>query len=67
MLIIISGVAYQLTEADPLLDKKQCTLDATLMKELGANAIRVYHVCELEMASKKEILTCALGGSDQQP
>jgi hypothetical protein len=40
----VKGVAYQLTENDPLVDKTQCTLDATLMKELGANAIRVYHV-----------------------
>ncbi|ESZ98112.1 glycoside hydrolase family 72 protein [Sclerotinia borealis F-4128] len=40
----IKGVAYQLTEADPLIDTKQCQLDASLMKTLGANAIRVYHV-----------------------
>ncbi|PQE33923.1 glycoside hydrolase family 72 protein [Rutstroemia sp. NJR-2017a WRK4] len=40
----IKGVAYQLTEADPLIDTTQCQLDASLMKTLGANAIRVYHV-----------------------
>jgi len=40
----IKGIAYQLTEADPLIDTNQCTLDAALMQKLGANAIRVYHV-----------------------
>lgn len=40
----IKGVAYQLTEDDPLVDKDQCSRDASLMQELGANAIRVYHV-----------------------
>lgn len=40
----IKGVAYQLTEDDPLIDKAQCSRDASLMQELGANAIRVYHV-----------------------
>ena len=39
-----TGVAYQLVAADPLADRRQCQLDATLMKELGANSIRVYHV-----------------------
>jgi Glucanosyltransferase len=39
-----SGVAYQLIADDPLINTTQCQLDATLMKELGANAIRVYHV-----------------------
>lgn len=39
-----TGIAYQLTEADPLINTAQCTLDAALMKTLGANAIRVYHV-----------------------
>ncbi|EDN09637.1 conserved hypothetical protein [Histoplasma mississippiense (nom. inval.)] len=29
---------------DPLVDSEQCKLDSSLMKELGANAIRVYHV-----------------------
>jgi hypothetical protein len=38
------GVAYQLTDQDPLVDSKQCQLDAALMKQLGANSIRVYHV-----------------------
>lgn len=40
----IKGVAYQLTPDDPLLDKDQCSRDASLMKDLGANSIRVYHV-----------------------
>ncbi|KAI9648266.1 hypothetical protein NHQ30_002898 [Ciborinia camelliae] len=40
----IKGVAYQLTYADPLIDTNQCQLDASLMKTLGANTIRVYHV-----------------------
>lgn len=44
MLIIQSGIAYQLTGNDPLIDTAQCTRDASLMKTLGANAIRVYHV-----------------------
>ncbi|KAF7510136.1 hypothetical protein GJ744_007035 [Endocarpon pusillum] len=39
-----AGIAYQLVANDPLIDTKQCQLDVTLMKELGANAIRVYHV-----------------------
>ena len=38
------GIAYQLTENDPLIDANQCELDAALMKTLGANTIRVYHV-----------------------
>jgi hypothetical protein len=37
-------VAYQLTPDDPLLNGTQCGLDANLMKTLGANTIRVYHV-----------------------
>ncbi|EWC47488.1 hypothetical protein DRE_00456 [Drechslerella stenobrocha 248] len=40
----MKGIAYQRSPFDPLLDKEQCQLDARLMKELGANAIRVYHV-----------------------
>ncbi|KAI9815580.1 MAG: hypothetical protein M1832_005441 [Thelocarpon impressellum] len=40
----VKGVAYQLTPDDPLIDSKQCKLDASLMKDLGANSIRVYHV-----------------------
>jgi len=39
-----AGIAYQLTVDDPLVDTAQCTRDADVMKELGANAIRVYHV-----------------------
>jgi len=39
-----TGIAYQLTEDDPLLDAEQCQRDASLMSTLGANAIRVYHV-----------------------
>ena len=41
---IAAGVAYQLTDLDPLVDGNQCSLDAKLMAELGANTIRVYHV-----------------------
>lgn len=40
----ISGVAYQLTDDDPLTNGTQCSLDASLMADLGANTIRVYHV-----------------------
>ncbi|EED19462.1 1,3-beta-glucanosyltransferase, putative [Talaromyces stipitatus ATCC 10500] len=40
----IKGIAYQLTDDDPLVNTAQCKLDAALMKELGANTIRVYHV-----------------------
>ncbi|KAH8888343.1 hypothetical protein GQ53DRAFT_263570 [Thozetella sp. PMI_491] len=40
----MKGIAYQLTEDDPLVDTEQCARDASLMKTLGANAIRVYHV-----------------------
>ncbi|KAG9522410.1 glycoside hydrolase family 72 protein [Aureobasidium sp. EXF-12298] len=40
----VRGVAYQLVPDDPLVDNNQCQLDASLMKTLGANAIRVYHV-----------------------
>ena len=35
------GIAYQLVPEDPLIDNNQCQLDASLMKTLGANAIRV--------------------------
>jgi 1,3-beta-glucanosyltransferase GAS1 len=42
--VLALGVAYQLTDQDPLVDANQCTLDAALMKQLGANTIRVYHV-----------------------
>ncbi|KAI5204430.1 glycoside hydrolase family 72 protein [Aureobasidium subglaciale] len=40
----VRGIAYQLVPEDPLIDNNQCQLDASLMKTLGANAIRVYHV-----------------------
>lgn len=40
----LSGAAYQLIEDDPLKNTTQCELDANLMQQLGANAIRVYHV-----------------------
>ncbi|KAI9046622.1 hypothetical protein LZ554_009365 [Drepanopeziza brunnea f. sp. 'monogermtubi'] len=40
----MKGIAYQLTEDDPLIDTEQCQRDASLMATLGANAIRVYHV-----------------------
>jgi hypothetical protein len=40
----VKGIAYQLTPYDPLINTRQCELDSALMKELGANAIRVYHV-----------------------
>ena len=33
-----------MTPNDPLIDSAQCQLDATAMKDLGANTIRVYHV-----------------------
>lgn len=41
---ITTGIAYQLTDDDPLANPGQCRLDAELMQTLGANAIRVYHV-----------------------
>lgn len=41
---LLPGVAYQRTSLDPLIDKDQCERDAKQMKDLGANAIRVYHV-----------------------
>ncbi|KAI1498068.1 Glucanosyltransferase-domain-containing protein [Biscogniauxia marginata] len=40
----MKGVAYQLVPDDPLVDTEQCERDATLMKTLGVNTIRVYHV-----------------------
>lgn len=42
--MVVLGIAYQLTPDDPLVDTNQCKLDAALMKEVGANTIRVYHV-----------------------
>jgi hypothetical protein len=44
MLTSFPGIAYQLTENDPLADTAQCKRDSALMKTLGANSIRVYHV-----------------------
>ncbi|KAL8913031.1 MAG: hypothetical protein Q9171_002099 [Xanthocarpia ochracea] len=40
----IKGIAYQLVPTDPLIDTEQCKRDAKQMQDLGANAIRVYHV-----------------------
>ncbi|KAL8645793.1 MAG: hypothetical protein Q9226_007138 [Calogaya cf. arnoldii] len=40
----IKGIAYQLVPTDPLVDTDQCKRDAKQMLDLGANAIRVYHV-----------------------
>lgn len=40
----LKGVAYQLNTEDPLVDSVQCAADAALMKQLGVNSIRVYHV-----------------------
>ncbi|KAK2000238.1 glycolipid anchored surface protein [Colletotrichum falcatum] len=40
----IKGIAYQLRPDDPLVDTEQCARDASLMKTLGTNAIRIYHV-----------------------
>lgn len=39
-----TGIAYQLTPDDPLVDNTQCELDAKLMSSIGTNSIRVYHV-----------------------
>lgn len=38
------GIAYQLVPDDPLIDETQCKLDAALMKSIGTNSIRTYHV-----------------------
>ncbi|KAI9934297.1 hypothetical protein ASPWEDRAFT_108792 [Aspergillus wentii DTO 134E9] len=40
----LKGIAYQLVPEDPLIDTAQCKRDIVRMSELGANAIRVYHV-----------------------
>ncbi|GES61872.1 glycoside hydrolase family 72 protein [Aspergillus terreus] len=40
----LKGIAYQRTPQDPLIDTAQCQRDVSRMAELGANAIRVYHV-----------------------
>lgn len=37
-------MSYQLRPSDPLIDSDQCARDVKLMKELGVNTIRVYHV-----------------------
>lgn len=39
-----TGIAYQLRPNDPLIDTEQCQRDVKLMKELGTNTLRVYHV-----------------------
>lgn len=40
----VKGIAYQLVPDDPLIDNKQCKFDSDLMKSIGTNSIRVYHV-----------------------
>jgi len=40
----VKGVAYQLQAYELGTDAGQCTRDAALMQQLGANSIRVYHV-----------------------
>lgn len=40
----MTGIAYQLVPDDPLVTSSQCALDASLMKTIGTNSIRVYHV-----------------------
>ncbi|KAL6704998.1 hypothetical protein ACN47E_007401 [Coniothyrium glycines] len=40
----VKGIAYQLVPDDPLVDATQCGNDASLMKTIGTNSIRVYHV-----------------------
>lgn len=37
-------MSYQLRPKDPLIDSEQCARDIKLMKDLGVNTIRVYHV-----------------------
>ena len=34
------GMAYQRSPYDPFVNETQCQLDASLMKQLGVNAIR---------------------------
>ncbi|TLD30279.1 glycoside hydrolase family protein [Venturia nashicola] len=41
---LFTSVAYQATPEDPLVNLNQCTLDVNLMKTMGVNSIRVYHV-----------------------
>ncbi|KAI9743797.1 MAG: hypothetical protein M1818_002531 [Claussenomyces sp. TS43310] len=43
-LTLVTGVAYQGSPNDPLVDSTQCAADAALMTTLGTNSIRVYHV-----------------------
>lgn len=43
-MLILLGVAYQPTPADPLTNATQCFLDAQLMSSIAVNSIRVYHV-----------------------
>jgi beta-galactosidase/beta-glucuronidase len=40
----LKGIAYQLVPDDPLITTSQCSADAALMKTVGMNSIRVYHV-----------------------
>lgn len=40
----MTGISYQLRPDDPLVDTEQCKRDVELMKVLGTNALRVYHV-----------------------
>jgi hypothetical protein len=40
----VKGIAYQLVPDDPLIATSQCSLDAALMKTIGTNSIRIYHV-----------------------
>jgi hypothetical protein len=56
----IKGIAYQLTNDDPLADGEQCTLDVNLMKTLGTNAIRVYHV---DPAANHDVCMTALANA----
>ncbi|KAF9698063.1 hypothetical protein EKO04_003984 [Ascochyta lentis] len=48
----VKGIAYQLVPDDPLIDATQCGLDAALMKTIGTNSIRVYHVDPAEDHTK---------------
>ncbi|KAL9113708.1 MAG: hypothetical protein Q9227_002153 [Pyrenula ochraceoflavens] len=40
----MKGVAYQPSDDDPIANPEQCKRDVALMKEIGVNSIRVYHV-----------------------
>lgn len=50
--LTVPGIAYQLVPDDPLIDATQCGLDAALMKTIGTNSIRVYHVDPAEDHTK---------------